>query len=64
MLFRVGGDAALATRVNPGQRKASFVSYLDDYPFPYYIIVDNAEEVPEVISDALRQWFQMINAET
>ena len=40
------------------------MSYLDDYPFPYYIIVDNAEEVPEVVSDALRQWFQMINAES
>ena len=30
--------------------------------FPYYINVGNVEEVPEVIADALRQWFQLINS--
>jgi midasin len=49
-------------RVKYVKGRPTFVSYLDDYPFPYYINVGNVEEVPEVIADALRQWFQLINS--
>jgi len=34
--------------------------YLDSYPFPYYIVLDNVEVLPEVMADALRQWFELL----
>jgi midasin len=34
--------------------------FIDDYPFPYYIILEDMQVLPEVLSDALRQWFEMI----
>lgn len=34
-------------------------SYLDDYPFPYYILMRDAAQLPDVLADALRQWFQL-----
>lgn len=33
--------------------------YLDDYPFPYYILIKNTRTLPEVLSDSLRQWMEM-----
>lgn len=42
--------------------KLTFVRYLDDYPFPYYVIVSRAEELPDILSDALRQWFELTAA--
>lgn len=51
-------------------KSASFVdgkvvwkSYLDDFPFPYYLILRNVEKMPDILADALRQWFQLIEAE-
>ena len=35
-------------------------SYLEDYPFPYYVILNGVAELPEVLSDALRQWFEFL----
>ena len=37
-----------------------FVSYLDDFPFPYYLILRQIEQLPQVLSDALRQWFEVL----
>ena len=37
-------------------------SYLDGYPFPYYILLRDINQLPEVLADALRQWFEMIQA--
>jgi midasin len=34
--------------------------FIEDYPFPYYIILDDMHALPEVLGDALRQWFEMI----
>lgn len=34
--------------------------FIDDYPFPYYIILEDMQVLPEVLGDALRQWFEMI----
>ena len=42
--------------------KPVFTSYMDDFPFPYYIIVRNINALPEVLADALRQWFEMVQA--
>ena len=35
-------------------------SFMDDYPFPYYIILQDLSTLPETIGDALRQWFEAI----
>ena len=48
-------------RVKYIKGKPTLVHYLENYPFPYYIIVQDVESIPEVLSDALRQWFQMLN---
>ena len=35
-------------------------SYLDDFPFPYYVAIQRLEALPEVLSDALKQWFEIV----
>ena len=37
-----------------------FVKYLDDFPFPYYLLLRQIEQLPQVLSDALRQWFEVL----
>jgi midasin len=35
-------------------------AYLEDYPFPYYLVIRDTAALPEALSDALRQWFAMV----
>ena len=35
-------------------------AYLDDFPFPYYVAIQRLEALPEVLSDALKQWFEIV----
>ena len=35
-------------------------SYLADYPFPYYLVLRQIEQLPHVLADALRQWFEIV----
>lgn len=35
-------------------------SYLDDYPFPYYLVLNDTRALPDVLADALRQWFDIV----
>eukprot|EP00736_Rhodelphis_marinus_P003990 Rmarinus@m.5335 len=35
--------------------------YLDDFPFPYYIVVRDVSTLPETLAEALRQWFEIVN---
>ena len=38
-------------------------SALDDYPFPYYIVLrHDLLSLPETLGDALRQWLEMLAA--
>jgi midasin len=37
-------------------------AYLDDYPFPYYLVVRDVQQLPAILSDAMRQWFELIAA--
>ena len=39
----------------------SINSYLDDFPFPFFIVVRNVQQMPTVIAEALRQWFQILS---
>src|SRR5690606_39066182 len=54
------------TRVVRDAKSGSWqtVSYLEDYPFPYYIILRDTHTLPEVLGDALRQWFELLAAST
>lgn len=38
-------------------------SYLDSFPFPCYVIVRDLSQLPLVLSDAMRQWFELVNSE-
>ena len=35
-------------------------AYLEDFPFPYYLVVRQLDELPGVLTQALRSWFDMI----
>jgi midasin len=35
--------------------------FIEDYPFPYYLVLEDMQQLPEVLGDALRQWFEMIS---
>lgn len=40
--------------------KPKVKQFIDDYPFPYYMVLDDMKTLPEVLGDALRQWFEML----
>ena len=40
-----------------GENKLRIKRYLDDFPFPYYLIVGDVKELPGVLAQALKQWF-------
>ena len=37
----------------------SFTKYLDSFPFPYYILLQDIESLPRTLADLLRQWFEL-----
>lgn len=39
----------------------SIKSYMDSFPFPFYIILRDINSLPNVLSDALRQWFEVVS---
>ncbi|KAJ1390434.1 hypothetical protein B484DRAFT_289652 [Ochromonadaceae sp. CCMP2298] len=48
-------------------RSVSFVgnkvhtrSYFEDFPFPYYVAVQRVEALPDLLSEALKQWFELV----
>ncbi|XP_075718267.1 midasin isoform X3 [Rhinoderma darwinii] len=36
------------------------ISYMEQFPFPFYIILRDVNTLPETLSDALRQWFELV----
>jgi len=34
--------------------------WMDAFPFPYYLVLRELRALPQVLSDALRQWFEML----
>jgi len=38
--------------------------YLELLPFPFYLIVRRLNELPAVLGEALRQWFQMLGGQS
>jgi midasin len=43
-----------------GETRLKMKRYLDDFPFPYYLVVGNVRELPGVLAQALTQWFAEI----
>ncbi len=39
-----------------------FDPYMEHFPFPYYILLRDFQRLPQVLSDALRQWFELVNS--
>ncbi|XP_051017145.1 midasin [Acomys russatus] len=37
-------------------------SYMEEFPFPFYTILRDVNALPETLSDALRQWFELVTA--
>ncbi|XP_061423759.1 LOW QUALITY PROTEIN: midasin [Lethenteron reissneri] len=37
-------------------------SYMDEFPFPFYVVLRDVNALPETLSDALRQWFELVTA--
>ncbi|XP_067673927.1 midasin-like [Haliotis asinina] len=37
-------------------------SYMESFPFPFYIILRDINSLPQTLSDALRQWFELVTA--
>jgi len=35
-------------------------NFINDYPFPDYLVLKDVNSLPEVLGDALRQWFEML----
>jgi midasin (ATPase involved in ribosome maturation) len=35
-------------------------NYLDNFPFNYYLAIQNLERLPEVLAEALKQWFELV----
>ena len=33
--------------------------YMDDFPFPYYVILHDMTKLPDVLADTMRQWFEL-----
>jgi len=40
--------------------KPTIKQFIEDYPFPYYVVLEDMQSLPEVLGDALRQWFEML----
>jgi midasin len=70
VMIIVEGDAAENKKKNESilnMKEVSFVNgkpkikhFIEDYPFPYYLVVEDLAALPEVLGDALRQWFEML----
>lgn len=42
--------------------KPVFRRYLDDFPFPYYVLLRDISALPRTLADLLRQWFELSSA--
>ena len=57
-------DSILDIRVpifRPG-KPPEIKSYLEQFPFPFYIILRDINALPQILSDALRQWFEFVSS--
>ncbi|ETB59795.1 hypothetical protein YYC_03183 [Plasmodium yoelii 17X] len=41
--------------------KLEIVPYLHDFPFPYFVVVNDINDIPSMTCDIIRQWFEVLN---
>ena len=39
-------------------------TYLETFPFPFYIVLREIETLPMVLGQALKQWFELVHNRT
>lgn len=44
--------------------KVTMKSYIEQFPFPYYVILRDINSLPSILGEALRQWFEMVTHES
>jgi len=49
-------------QVNYEGGRCNVVPYLKDFPFPYYVVVQDLQMLPTILSDVLKQWFELVSA--
>ena len=61
------GSASKSNESILNMKEVSFVNgkpkikhFIEDYPFPYYLVVGDLASLPEILGDAIRQWFEML----
>lgn len=37
--------------------------YMDHFPFSFYVVLRDVEKLPDVLSDALREWFELVTTQ-
>ena len=42
------------------QGRLTISRWIDSFPFPYYLVLRELRALPQVLSDALRQWFEIL----
>jgi midasin len=47
---------------NNGEYDIEVNPYLDDFPFNFYVVVENSSDLPEVIHTILVKWTSMNNS--
>jgi midasin len=53
-------DLRTVSLVNGG---VTLTSYLDTFPFPYYIVLRDLAALPRTLADLLRQWVELSTLE-
>ena len=39
-------------------------SYLDNFPFPYYLAIQQVEALPDILVDTIKQWFELVSIQS
>jgi midasin len=50
------------TSVDFKDGKAIKKNYMDDFPFPFYIVLRDIKNMPLVLGESLRQWFELVSS--
>ena len=70
VLDNIQSDAGLASRksifdhesVQFIDNKVIRTNYMDAFPFPFYIVIRDIANVPVVLGESLRQWFDLVTS--
>ena len=55
-----GNDSILDMQSVSYEGGLKITRYMDSFPFPYYVVLQDLQSLPQVLSDALRQWFELL----